>query len=81
MFGGSNSPSVADIAAVTGNNGFGGWGDGWWALIILFALFGGYGRGGLFGGNGGCACDSALYWSHRRVGDRRGSLAGIIVLK
>lgn len=59
MFGGSNSPSVADIAAVTGNNGFGGWGDGWWALIILFALFGGYGRGGLFGGSGGCGCDSA----------------------
>ena len=60
MFGGSNSPSVADIAAVTGNNGgFGGWGDGWWAIIILFALFGGWGRGGLFGGNGGCGCDSA----------------------
>ena len=27
------------------------------------------------------ACDPARYWSHRRVGDRRGSLAGIIVLK
>lgn len=57
MFGGSNSPSVADIAAVTGNNGFGGFGDGWWAIIIILALFGGFGRGGLFGG-GNCGCDS-----------------------
>lgn len=63
MFGGSGAPSVADIAAVTGNgqNGFGGYGDGWWVLIILFALFGGWGRGGAFGGNGGsgCGCDGA----------------------
>lgn len=58
MFGGSSTPSVADIAAVTGN-GNNGWGngDGWWVLIILFALFGGWGRGGMFGGGGGC--DSA----------------------
>lgn len=58
MFGGSSTPSVADIAAVTGN-GNNGWanGDGWWVLIILFVLFGGWGRGGMFGGNGGC--DSA----------------------
>ena len=44
----SNAPSLADIAAVTGdnnaNNGWGG-GNGWWILIILFALFG-------WGGNG-----------------------------
>lgn len=35
-----------------GNNG--GWGDGngWWVLIILFALFGGWNRGG-YGDNGG----------------------------
>lgn len=60
MFG-SSAPSVADIAAVTGNNdGWGGgYGGGWWALIILFALFGGWGRGGAFGNNGGCGCDSA----------------------
>lgn len=60
MFGGSSTPSVADIAAVTGN-GNNGWGngDGWWVLIILFALFGGWGRGGMFGGNGGGGCDSA----------------------
>lgn len=51
----NSTPSVADIAAVTGNNGFGNGGD-WWVLIILFALFG-WGRNG-FGGNGG-GCDSA----------------------
>lgn len=60
----SNAPSVADIAAVTGNNGcngYGGWGYGndLWAIIIIFALFGGFGRGGFGFGNGGCGCDSA----------------------
>lgn len=47
-------PSLADIAAVTGNrnnDGFGG--DGWWAWIILAMLFGGYGNGFGYGGNGG----------------------------
>ena len=45
--------SAADVAAVMGNrnNDNGGWGgDGWWVLIILFALFG---WGGNWGGNGG----------------------------
>lgn len=55
----SNSPSLADIAAVTGNNGrnnndgmFGG--DGWWAIII-FAMIFGWGNNGFggFGGNSG----------------------------
>lgn len=60
----SNAPSVADIAAVTGNNGcngYGGFGYGndWWAIIIILALFGGFGRGGFGFGNGGCGCDSA----------------------
>lgn len=60
----SNAPSVADIAAVTGNNGcngYGGWvyGNDLWAIIILLALFGGFGRGGFGFGNGGCGCDSA----------------------
>lgn len=56
MFNGSNSPSLADIAAVTGNNGKSsdGWGDGngWWVLIILFAIFGGWGGNGNWGNNG-----------------------------
>ena len=57
----SSAPSIADIAAVTGggNNGWGNNGDGWWALIILFALFGGWGRGGAFGNGSGCGCDGA----------------------
>ena len=52
MFGGA-TPSVADIAAVTRNNGDGNFGDGngWWILIILFAIFGGWGNGN-WGGNG-----------------------------
>lgn len=57
MFNG-NSPSLADIAAVTGNNKD-GWGDGngWWVLIILFAIFGGWGNG--FGGGYGNVGDRA----------------------
>ena len=55
----NDSPSIADIAAVTDGNRSNGWGDGngWWVLVILFALFGwGGNRGGFgFGGGGGCA--------------------------
>lgn len=56
MFNSGNAPSVADIAAVTGancRNNDGGWGNDWWAVIIILALFGGWGgRGGLFGNAG-----------------------------
>lgn len=55
-------PSVADIAAVTdGNNRYGGYGfgEGWWAIVIILALFGGFGRGGLWGNGGGSGCDGA----------------------
>lgn len=57
MFGSNYSPSLTDIAAVTGNGSNGALGNnGWWILIILFALFGGWGnygnRGGV-GSNGG----------------------------
>ena len=41
MFNTGTSPSLADIAAVTGGNrNNDGWGDGngWWVLIILFAI-------------------------------------------
>lgn len=56
MFGvGGNGVSLADIAAVTDNNrnndgGFGNGMGGWWVLIILLALFGGFGNG--WGGRG-----------------------------
>lgn len=59
MLNGTSAPSVADIAAVTNGGGMGGFGEGWWAIIILFALFGGWGRGGAFGGGSGCGCDGA----------------------
>lgn len=54
----SNSPSLADIAAVTGGKDDGGFGgDGWWAIIILLALFGGFGNRGFGGGaSEGAAC-------------------------
>lgn len=55
MFMNSAMPSVADIAAVTRNNDGNGWGNGdggWWVLIILLALFGGFGNGNGWG-NGG----------------------------
>lgn len=52
MYNSGSMPSLSDIAAVTGNNdGFGG-NNGWWVLIILFAIFGGWGNAG-YGGFGG----------------------------
>lgn len=59
----SNMPSLSDIAAVTGNRNDGSWGDGngWWVLIILFAIFGGWGGNNGWGnnGNGGYAATAA----------------------
>lgn len=80
MFG-SNGLSAADVAAVVRNNdgccnngGYGmmngiggyGFGEGWWVIIILMALFGGFGYGGFgYGGAGmrggnGCGCEAAV---------------------
>ena len=44
MFNGNGAPSLSDIAAVAGNDRNNGWadGNGWWVLIILFAIFGGW---------------------------------------
>lgn len=54
MYNTNNAPSLADIAAVTENNGLGG-NSGWWILIILFAIFGGWGNGGFNNGNAAMA--------------------------
>ena len=62
MFNGGNGISLADIAAVAGNrNGLGNGGDGLWALIIILALFGGFGEngGGLLGNRGGSSSTTA----------------------
>lgn len=47
----SNGYSLADLAAVTGdnNNGWGGNGA-WWIILLFFFAYGGWGNG--FGGNG-----------------------------
>ena len=61
MFGGSGL-SLADIAAVTKNNGDGdgfGGNNGWWILIILFALFG-WGNGGWGNGNNSGGGDNTV---------------------
>ena len=42
--------SAADIAAVTGNGGFGNDGNGWWLILLFLFAFGGWGNG--FGGYG-----------------------------
>ena len=66
-----NGMTPADVAAVMGNGnhgygggfGNGGFGDGgaWWIIILfLFAMNGGWGNRGNFGGNGG-SCDAVPY--------------------
>lgn len=67
MFNTSSTPSLADIAAVTdGNrNNNDGWGNGmggWWVLIILLALFGGFGNGGWGNNrNNGNGCENTVF--------------------
>lgn len=60
MFNNSNGFTMP-VAPISygGNSGFGGFGDDWLALIVILALFGGYGNGGFgfgggFGGGRGC---------------------------
>ena len=58
MFG-NNTASIPLVANIDGNNGNCGWGadGGWlWFIVVIFALFGGWGNGwGGFGGNNGGA--------------------------
>lgn len=54
MFGGMNSSLSVPVVAGLNNNGNGyGMDGGWWAWILLFALFGWGGNGFGFGNNGG----------------------------
>lgn len=57
MFNYGSGYSLSDIAAVSGRNNNGAFGeDGWWIILLfLFAGWGGRGFGGFGGGNGG-AC-------------------------
>ena len=63
MFNNSNGFTMPVAPIAYGNNGgFGGFGDDWLALIVILALFGGYGNGGFGfggfgGGNRGCGCE------------------------
>lgn len=56
MFNSTNCASVPLVANIDGNNN-NGWGadSGWlWFVVVIFAIFGGWGNGfGGFGGNGG----------------------------
>lgn len=70
----SNGLSAADVAAVTCGNSRndGAWGNDWWAVIIILALFGGFGnRGGIFGGGYGgssCGCGTPATCSDLQAG-------------
>lgn len=55
--------SLSDIAAVTegaNGSGRGGWGDGWW-IILLFILLGGWGNRGYGGSGAGNVGGNELY--------------------
>ena len=61
----SSEMTPADIAAVTGNRGNGGFGNGdgfeWIVILFLFAMFGGWGGRGGYGGYGGYGYGSNYY--------------------
>jgi len=58
MFNNENGYSLADIAAATGNGGYGGndgffGGNGWWIILLFLFAWGGWGNNGGWGGNNG----------------------------
>lgn len=63
MFNQSNGYSLSDIAAVTGREGNGGFGDGegWWILLILLFAAGGWNGNGFGGGNGSTVREEIAY--------------------
>ena len=76
----SEGLSAADVAAVTGNGGFGNGfgGDGaWWLLVLfLFAFNGNWGNGG-WGGNGGYAGTPYVVNDVQRGFDQSAIMGGI----
>lgn len=59
----ANGLTPADVAAVSrGNDDAFGNGNGWWILIILFAIFGGWGNNG-WGNNGNSVMDGYILTS------------------
>lgn len=60
MMNGTNNVSLSDIAALLNNNEGGLGGNGWWVLIILFAIFGGWGNGWAGAGYGGSGNGGAI---------------------
>ena len=72
-----NGLSAADVAAVTGNNGFGGWGDNsaWWLIILFLFIFNGnWGNWGSGYGNGGAYSEVQRGFDQSAV---MGGLSGI----
>lgn len=74
----NSTPLTMPVAPISygGNGGFGGFGDDWLALIVILALFGGYGNGGFgfgsFGGNrGGCSAPCATQADVRAAVDQQ----------
>lgn len=63
------APSLADIAAVSGNRNSDGWGDGngWWVLIILFTIFGGWGNGAWGGNQGGYGAQTSAGYTDAAI--------------
>lgn len=62
----SSEMTPADIAAVTGNRGNDGFGNGngfeWIVILFLFAMFGGWGGRGGYGGGYGGSTDTLYPW-------------------
>lgn len=80
--------SAADIAAVTGNNGFGNMNGGgffWIIILFLFAIFGNNGWGNGFGGGGNSAVPLIMQGQQQsevqRVVDQQSVMGGISTLQ
>ena len=73
MFNNENGYSLADIAAATGNGGYGGdgffGGNGWWIILLFLFAWGGWGNNG-WGGNNGAGNVAPLVYGLNNNDDR-----------